>query len=127
MAVTVDEERFEQLVSEALDQIPDELAVRMENVAVLTADRPSADQARHGRSASGRTLLGLYEGISLTRRSPSSYTAVMPDRITVFRDAHCRVARDEDDLRRRVAHTVIHEIAHHFGISDDRLRELDAY
>ena len=122
MPVVVTPERFDELVGEAIDQIPEELARHMENVAVLTSDRPSPTQARHGR-----TLLGLYEGISLTRRSPVSYTSVLPDRITVFRDAHCRLARDEDDLRRRVAHTVAHEIAHHFGISDDRLRELGAY
>jgi predicted Zn-dependent protease with MMP-like domain len=122
MPVQVSDERFDELVGEAIDLIPDELADRMDNVAILTAARPSPTQARHGR-----TLLGIYEGINLTRRSPVSYTSVMPDRITIFRDAHCRLARDEDDLRRRVAHTVAHEIAHHFGISDDRLRELGAY
>ncbi|QGG97129.1 hypothetical protein GH723_14380 [Actinomarinicola tropica] len=96
----------------------------MENVAVLTADAPSPTQ-RRGRT--GRSLLGLYEGVNLTRRSPVRYSAVMPDRITIFRLSHCRIVRDEDELRRRVARTVAHEIAHHFGISDDRLRELGAY
>jgi predicted Zn-dependent protease with MMP-like domain len=122
MPLTIDPDRFDELVGEAIDLIPAELADRMDNVAVLTADRPSPTQAR-----AGKTLLGLYEGVNLTRRSPMSYTSVLPDRITVFRLAHCRLARDEDDLRRRVAHTVAHEIAHHFGISDDRLRELGAY
>ncbi|MGY6501736.1 MAG: metallopeptidase family protein [Acidimicrobiales bacterium] len=122
MAVSVDPDRFDEIVGEAIDQIPDELAAYMDNVAVLTADRPSPSQARHGHR-----LLGLYEGVSLTRRGPISYSAVLPDRITIFREMHCRIARDEDDLRRRVTHTVAHEIAHHFGISDDRLRELGAY
>jgi predicted Zn-dependent protease with MMP-like domain len=122
MAVAVTAERFDQLVGEAIDQIPEELARHMDNVAILTADQPSPTQARNGRS-----LLGLYEGISLTRRGPISYNSAMPDRITVFRDLHCRLARDEDDLRRRITRTVAHEIAHHFGISDDRLRELGAY
>jgi predicted Zn-dependent protease with MMP-like domain len=122
MVMDISAERFDELVGEAIDQIPEELAAYMENVAILTADRPSPDQARHGRR-----LLGLYEGVSLTRRGPISYSAVMPDRITIFRDTHLRVSRDEDDLRRRVTHTVAHEIAHHFGISDDRLRELGAY
>lgn len=121
----VSEERFDEIVGEALDLVPDHLATRMENIAVLTADVPSAEQ-RSGRT-SRRTLLGLYQGVNLTRRSPVSYTGTMPDRITIFRLAHCRLARDEDDLRRRVAHTVAHESAHHFGISDDRLRELGAY
>lgn len=124
MAFEVSPERFDEIVGEALDLIPEELGRHMENVAVLTADEPSSAQ-RRGRS--GRNLLGLYEGVNLTRRSPVRYTAVMPDRITIFRLAHCRTARDEDHLRRRVAHTVAHEVAHHFGISDDRLREIGAY
>lgn len=118
-------ERFDELVGEAIDLIPDELARHMDNVAVLTADVPAPDQRRAGRGHG--TLLGLYQGINLLRRSPVSYGAVMPDRITIFRRAHCRLARDEDDLRRRIARTVAHEVAHHFGISDDRLRELGAY
>ncbi|MDZ7679172.1 MAG: metallopeptidase family protein [Acidimicrobiales bacterium] len=122
MPVQISAQRFDELVGEAIDLIPAELAEKMDNVAILTAKRPPPDQARRGR-----TLLGLYQGVSLDRRSPVSYTSVLPDRITVFRDAHCRLARDEDDLRLRVAHTVAHEIAHHFGISDDRLRELGAY
>ena len=125
MSCEVSPERFDELVAEAIDLIPEELARHMENVAILTADAPSAEQ-RRGRGT-GRTLLGLYEGVNLTRRSPVRYTSVMPDRITVFRLSHCRLARDEDHLRRRVARTVAHEIAHHFGISDDRLRELGAY
>ncbi|WP_195210326.1 metallopeptidase family protein [Actinomarinicola tropica] len=124
MPVQVSPERFDEIVGEALDLIPEELAARMENVAVLTADAPSPTQ-RRGRT--GRSLLGLYEGVNLTRRSPVRYSAVMPDRITIFRLSHCRIVRDEDELRRRVARTVAHEIAHHFGISDDRLRELGAY
>jgi predicted Zn-dependent protease with MMP-like domain len=119
----VSPERFDEVVSVALDLIPDELAERMDNVAILTADEPPPDK-RLGR---GRVLLGLYEGVNLTHRSPMNYSGVLPDRITVFRLAQCRLARDEDDLRRRVAHTVAHEIAHHFGISDARLRELGAY
>ncbi len=122
MSLDIGPERFDELVGEAIDLIPDELANYMDNVAILTADRPTPAQARHGRR-----LLGLYEGISLTRRGPISYTGAMPDRITIFRESHLRLARSEDDLRRRVARTVAHEIAHHFGISDDRLRELGAY
>jgi predicted Zn-dependent protease with MMP-like domain len=121
----VSPERFDELVSEAIDLVPDELAEHMDNVAILTADEPAVEQVQRMRR--GRVLLGVYEGVNLTRRSPTTYGAVMPDRITIFRLAHCRLARDEDDLRRRVAHTVVHEIAHHFGISDARLRELGAY
>lgn len=115
----VSPERFDELVAEALDAIPEELGRLMENVVVLTADRPTRGQQR-----GFGTLLGLYEGVALTRRGPVSYKGVLPDRITIFRLAHCRRARDEDELRRNVTRTVAHEVGHHFGISDRRLREL---
>jgi len=111
---------FEDLVAEALDLIPEELARHIENVAVVVEDWPSSAQQR-GHAG---MLLGLYEGVALTRRGPMSYIGVMPDRITIFRGPHLRITRDADQLRRRIAMTVIHEIGHHFGIDDDRLREL---
>ena len=116
----VSEERFEELVADALDSIPEELGRHMENVAVVVADWPTREQLGGRRG----TLLGLYEGIDLTRRSPISYGAVMPDRITIFRGPLCRLARDETDLARQIRVTVIHEVGHHFGIDDARLREL---
>ena len=116
----VPEERFEELVADALDSIPDELGRHMENVAVVVEDWPTTEQLAGRRG----TLLGLYEGIDLTRRSPISYGAVMPDRITIFRGPLCRLARDEADLARQIRVTVIHEVGHHFGIDDARLHEL---
>lgn len=120
MPLVVSRERFEELVAEGLDSIPDELAEYMDNVVIVVRDWPTAQQqaAHHG------TLLGLYEGVDLTRRGPLSYSAVMPDRITIFQGPHCRLAHTEEALRRRIARTVIHEVGHHFGISDGRLREL---
>jgi len=85
----------------------------MDNVAIIVEDE-----------ARGRNLFGLYEGIPLTRRGFSSYNAVMPDRITLYQKTICRVCANEDDVRAQVRKTVIHEIAHHFGISDPRLDEL---
>lgn len=120
MTVQVERDRFEQLVSEALDTLPDELARHIDNVAVVVQDWPTPAQQSQHRGM----LLGLYEGIALTRRSPMSYSGVMPDRITIFRRPHLRLVDDEDQLRDRIAVTVVHEIAHHFGISDARLREL---
>ena len=120
MAFTVSVERFEELVTEALDTIPHELSRHIENVAVVVDDSPSVSQ----RADHGAMLLGLYEGIALTRRSPMSYSGVMPDRITIFRIPHLRITSNEEELRRRIAVTVVHEVGHHFGISDDRLREL---
>jgi predicted Zn-dependent protease with MMP-like domain len=120
MPFTVSTERFEELVSEALDTIPDELSRHIENVVVVVQDWPSTHQS----AGHAGMLLGLYEGISLTRRSPMSYSGVMPDRITIFRVPHIQITADEEALRRRIAVTVVHEVGHHFGISDDRLREL---
>jgi predicted Zn-dependent protease with MMP-like domain len=113
--VEVSPERFEELVAEALDSIPEALGSFMDNVAVFVED-----QRRPG-------LLGLYEGIPLTRRAGygMSYNGLpMPDRITIFRIPICRMAVDEDDVVRQVRITVVHEVAHHFGIGDDRLEEL---
>jgi predicted Zn-dependent protease with MMP-like domain len=109
---------FEDLVADALDGLPGWVTERLDNVAVMVEDRGPRDQPG---------LLGLYQGISLDRRG-AGYAGAMPDRITLFRDAIERVARgDQDRLQAIVAHTVAHEIAHHFGISDDRLREIGAY
>jgi predicted Zn-dependent protease with MMP-like domain len=120
VAVEVGEPEFEQLVANALDAIPEALGQEMENVAVTVADWPTADQLAGRRG----TLLGLYEGVSLTRRSPRTYAGAMPDRITIFRGPISGLARDHADLERIVTKTVIHEVAHHFGISDARLTEL---
>ena len=106
-------ERFEELVSDALDLIPPELAAAIDNVVVLVADRDPEDPE----------LLGLYQGIALTERD-STYSGALPDTITIFRDSLLEICDTEDDVIEEVAITVIHEIAHHFGIDDDRLHEL---
>jgi len=118
--VHVSLDRFEELVADALDSIPEDLGRHMENVAVVVADWPTPEQL-DGRDG---TLLGLYEGIDILDRSPIGYTGVMPDRITIFRGPLCQLARDEDDLAQQVRVTVLHEVGHYFGLSDDRLREL---
>jgi predicted Zn-dependent protease with MMP-like domain len=92
----------------------------MQNVVVTVEDWPSAEQL----VGVNGMLLGLYQGIDLTRRSPLSYGAVMPDRITIFRGPISRMARSEAELTSLVTKTVIHEVAHHFGISDPRLEEM---
>jgi predicted Zn-dependent protease with MMP-like domain len=103
---------------EALDGLPDWIMETMENIDVLIEERPPPGQPG---------LLGLYEGIPLSSRG-MAYAGVLPDRITLFRANIEREARGSDEqLREIVAHTVVHEIAHHFGISDDRLREIDQY
>lgn len=106
-------ERFEELVGDALDGIPPELAGHMDNVAVVVQE--------HGGDPH---LLGLYEGIPLTSRAEYGIGIVLPDRITIFRDAILRICRTEADVVRQVRITVVHEVGHHFGIDDERLHEL---
>jgi predicted Zn-dependent protease with MMP-like domain len=113
MAVRMDPQRFDELVSDALDLIPPELADAMDNVVVLVADRHEEDD----------DLLGLYEGVALTERD-SDYSGALPDTITIYRGALLDFCESDEDVVEQVAITVIHEIAHHFGIDDDRLDEL---
>lgn len=107
-------EEFEDLVADALDEIPDELARLMDNVVIVVEDDVPPGRER---------LLGLYEGIPLTERGVS-YAGVMPDRITVYRRPTLEICDTVDDVVDEVHITVVHEIAHHFGIDDDRLHEL---
>ena len=106
-------QRFEELVSDALDLIPPELAAAIDNVVVLV----------EGRHPEEPDLLGLYEGIALTERD-STYAGALPDTITIYRDSLLEICDTESDVVEEVAITVIHEIAHNFGIDDDRLHEL---
>jgi predicted Zn-dependent protease with MMP-like domain len=105
--------RFEEAVADALDSIPPQLTAAMDNVVVLVEDRNPEEPE----------LLGLYEGVALTERT-SSYGGVLPDRITIYRDAILDVCDDVDEVVHEVAVTVVHEVAHHFGIEEDTLREL---
>jgi len=108
---------YPAVVQEALDSLPPKLRAAMSNVEIFVEDEPPH----------GQPLLGLYQGIPLTRRN-SGYSGALPDKITIFRGPLERLSRgDEERLRREVHHVVIHEIAHHFGISDERLIELDRY
>jgi predicted Zn-dependent protease with MMP-like domain len=114
MPVEMNRDRFSELVSDALDEVPEELLRLMDNVVVLVEDDPEDDEPE---------LLGLYEGHALTDRG-WDYGGVLPDRITIFRNPTLRICDTEDDVVEEVATTVVHEIAHHFGIDDSRLHEL---
>lgn len=107
------DDRFDELVAEALDLIPHELAAAMDNVVVLVEPRHPDEPG----------LLGLYEGIALTSRD-TYYSAVLPDRITIYREALLDICDNEQELVEEVAVTVVHEVAHHFGIPEHRLHEL---
>ncbi|HET6876256.1 MAG TPA: metallopeptidase family protein [Jatrophihabitans sp.] len=110
--VTVDPDRFETMVAEALDGLPPALGRLMRNVAVTVEHLPGP-----------AGLLGLYQGVPLTART-STYSAVLPDQITIYRLAICAMCATEDEVIEQVRRTVIHEVGHHFGIDDDRLHEL---
>ncbi|MEB3023779.1 MULTISPECIES: metallopeptidase family protein [Mycolicibacter] len=113
MSVQMDPGRFDDLVGDALDLIPAELAAAIDNVVVLVEDRNPEEP----------DLLGLYEGVALTERD-SSYAGSLPDTITIYRGALLEMCDSDDEVVDEVRITVIHEIAHHFGIDDDRLHEL---
>jgi predicted Zn-dependent protease with MMP-like domain len=110
--IIVDAESFEQMVATALDSLPEELGDLIRNVAVLVEHGPGP-----------RGLLGLYEGIPLTSRT-TGYAGVLPDRITIYQRAICAICDTESEVVEQVRRTVIHEVGHHFGISDARLRQL---
>ncbi len=114
MVVPMSADRFEELVSDALDSIPPELARAIDNVVVLIEPRHPDEPE----------LLGLYEGIALTDRLDSDYGGSLPDRITVYRNAILEMCGTEAEVVDEVAITVVHEFAHHFGIDEDRLHQL---
>jgi predicted Zn-dependent protease with MMP-like domain len=112
LVIDVAPEAFEEMVRQALDGLPEELGQMMRNVAVTV---------EHGPGPPG--LLGLYQGVPLTSRT-THYAGVLPDRITIFHRAICAICWTEAEVIEQVRRTVIHEVAHHFGIGDSRLREL---
>ena len=111
----MDPERFDELVDTALDGIPDELAQLVRNVVVLVEDEPPEGEPDD--------LLGLYDGVALTERDSSTLLG-LPDRIFVFRGPLLDMCESEEELVEEVRITVVHEVAHHFGIDDDRLHDL---
>jgi predicted Zn-dependent protease with MMP-like domain len=116
-SVDVESDRFEEYAQDALDSLPADLRAQMSNVGIVVEDEPPH----------GQPLLGLYQGVPLTRRG-SNYGAVLPDKITIYRGPLVRLyGRDPETLRREIKRVVLHEVAHHFGISDERLVELDRY
>ncbi len=120
----MDRERFEWLVFKAVDDLPDEFRERMDNIDIVVQDEATYRQLAEAGLRRSETLLGLYEGVPLTRRS-RSYGMVPPDKITIFQkpiEARCR---GDTEIQREVQRVVKHEIAHHFGIGDARLNQLE--
>lgn len=113
MTISMGRRKFERLVSDALDEVPHALTQQMDNVVVMVEDRNPTEPS----------VLGLYDGIALTERG-HEYAGAMPDTIWIYRDAILDICDTEEDVREEVLITVVHEIAHHFGIDDARLHEL---
>ena len=107
--IEMSRERFEELVADALDDIPAELTALIDNVVILVEDDPPADDPH---------LLGVYDGIALTERD-SAYSMVAPDRILIYRNPTLAMCESEDEVVEEVGITVVHEIAHHFGIEHE--------
>ncbi|WP_263999629.1 metallopeptidase family protein [Mycobacterium yunnanensis] len=117
METSEGDDAFDAAIDEAVDSLPAELLAAMGNVEIVVEDEPPA----------GQRLLGLYQGVPLTKRT-TAYSAVLPDKISIFRGPLTRLfGADPSRLHREIKHVVLHEIAHHFGISDERLVELDRY
>jgi len=120
LAMRLSHRAFERLVADALDMLPDAILRMLDNVAVVVADEPTPHQIARARLEDHMTLLGLYEGIPLTERT-SAYGSVLPDKVTIFQRALEEMCDTPEELVAQVRHTVVHELAHHLGISDARL------
>jgi len=117
-------ERFEWLVAKAVDSLPDEFHTKLENIDVVVDDQPNPSQLADVGLKRGETLLGLYQGVPLTKRS-RHYGLVVPDKITIFQKPIEAKCKHDAEITTEIRRVVLHEIAHHFGISDARLRQLE--
>lgn len=117
-------ERFEQLVTSAVESLPEEFRARMENIIIVVEDRPTPAQLTRTRLKRGHTLLGLYEGVPLTKRT-HSYGMVPPDKITIFQKPIESQCSGDAEITAEIQRVVQHEIAHHFGMVDAKLKEIE--
>ncbi|MCL1907407.1 MAG: metallopeptidase family protein [Propionibacteriaceae bacterium] len=113
MAIEISDDDFDELVAEAIDRVPKKFLDSLDNVVILVDDEPMGPM---------KNLYGLYQGIPATSRG-DVYAAALPDRIYIYRTSHKQMAQSLEELRTSIYTTVVHEIAHHFGIDDDQLHE----
>ena len=118
------DEEFDRLISRAMDELPQEYIKGLVNVAILYADDPDEHQIQKSGLREGNILLGLYEGIPLTKRG-GNYTFVLPDKITLFKHSILMVVRNPEELLEKIKRTLWHEIAHYYGLDHDRIHELE--
>ena len=120
----ISDSQFDIVISQVLDELPQEYIKNMKNVAIVMADEPDDNQRQKLKLRCHDTLFGLYEGIPLTRRG-AGYNLVLPDKITLFKNPLMSVSHDIEDFTRNVKHTLWHEIAHHYGLDHDRSHEIE--
>lgn len=121
----VSDERFSELISRAMDELPSNYIKNLDNVAITYADAPTEEQLGRQGVREGELLLGLYEGVPQTKRY-AGYNMVLPDKITLFKLPIVSTSSDEVDLFSRIKRTLWHEIAHHYGLDHDRIDELES-
>lgn len=117
----MDDDKFRQLVAEALDSLPKEFAEKLSNVEVTVDDFPTPYQLNKSKLSPYSLLLGLYEGVPQTKRG--IYYSALPDKITIFKNAILTVSQTEEEIKAQVRSTVMHEIGHHFGLSDSDMQK----
>ena len=122
----MDAKSFEALVVEAVESLPGDIKQKFENIDVVIEDEPTAEHKKTGGAKGGGLLLGLYQGVPLSKRT-HYYGNVLPDKITIFKNSIERICRTDNDIKETVRRTVIHEFAHHFGISDDHMKKSGTY
>jgi len=120
----MDRERFEWLVAKVVDSLPDEFSTKLENIDVVVEEQPTHNQLAEVGLKRGETLLGLYQGVPLTKRG-RHYGLVVPDKITIFQKPIEAKCKNDAEIMPEIRRVVQHEIAHHFGIGDARLRQLE--
>lgn len=120
------DEEFDRLISKAMNELPQEYIKGLDNVAILYADEPDEYQQQKAHLSEGHILLGLYEGIPLTKRG-AGYTFVLPDKITLFKLPILAVVRNEEELFEQIKRTLWHEIAHYYGLDHDRIHSLEKH
>lgn len=124
LSMEISDEQFGTLISESMDELPQEYIKGMKNVAVTFDDEPTHEQRQKQQLRQDQTLFGLYEGIPLTKRG-AGYNLVLPDKITIFKGPITRASSDAIALKQQVKHTLWHEIAHHYGLDHDRIHGIE--
>lgn len=121
----IEDAQFDRLITRAMDELPQDYIVNMNNVAVVMADEPTDEQLLKQGVRKGHILLGLYEGIPLTQRG-SGYQLVLPDKITLFKHSLIAISHSEGELFEQIKRTLWHEIAHHYGLGHDHIDRLES-